>query len=224
MPPFAVPNTPAREDYLKAIFHLGREGRLVPPTEVSRRLSVSRPSVSGMLRRLAEEGLLDYSPGHGVRLTPEGHAATMSVLRRHRLLERFLVEVLGLDWSEVHDEAEVLEHHLSPRIVEAIDRLLGHPREDPHGHLIPDESGAMAERDLTPLSSLESGEKGTVREVTSQDASRLQRWKQLGLVPGTRIVMRARQELEDVMHIGLGERVVVTGTEGVDGILVERTS
>jgi len=195
----------------------------VAPSEIARILEVKNPSVTAMLRRLAEDGLLDYVIGESATLSPKGLEAVMSVLRRHRLLERFLVEVLHLDWSEVHEEAEVLEHHLSDRIVGAIDRLLGYPAEDPHGHPIPDAKGLMRIRDLTPIDQLRVGDRGTIREVNARQAGRLQRWKQLGLVPGAAVVMRARQDLEDVMHIGLGEKTVVTGREGVEGVLVERS-
>ncbi|MGH7163768.1 MAG: metal-dependent transcriptional regulator, partial [Planctomycetota bacterium] len=180
--------TPARQDYLKAIFHLGLPGRGVAPSDVARALHLSKPSVSSMLKRLCEEGLLEYASGRAVRLTKDGVALTMRVIRRHRLLERFFVEVLGLDWSEVHEEAEILEHHLSDRIVDAIDRVLGHPSEDPHGHPIPDADGRLTVRDLTPLGDLAPGEQGVVREVHSHEAERLQRWKQLGLVPGAELL------------------------------------
>ncbi len=212
----------AREDYLKTIFHLaGEKGRLAHTTGVAEHLGVSKPSVTAMLKHLAEEGLVDYSPRRGVRLTPTGREATMRVIRRHRLLETFMVQILGLDWSEVHEEAEVLEHHLSDLIVEAIDRALGHPTEDPHGHPIPTAKGDLRERELTPLGAVFEGKRGTVREVHTHEAERLQRWNELGLVPGADFVMRKRQEMEDVMHIDVGDRVVVTGSEGVEGILVE---
>jgi len=217
-----MPNSPASEDYLKAIFHLEREGSRVHTTELAERLGVRKPSVTAMLKRLFERGLVDYAPGRGVTLTEEGRLATMRVVRRHRLLETFLVEVLHLDWSEVHAEAEVLEHHLSPRMVAAIDRVLGHPSEDPHGHPIPDAEGRLRTRDLLPLGKLRAGERGTVREVRTAEAGRLQRWKELGLVPGARVSMEAKQDLEDVMHLRVAGRELATGTEGVDGVFVER--
>ena len=218
-----MPNSTATEDYLKAIFHLGRDGGKVQTTGLARQLRVSKPSVTAMLKRLAEKGLVDYSPGRGATLTEEGRLATMRVVRRHRLLETFLVEMLHLDWSEVHEEAEVLEHHLSPRMVDAIDRVLGHPAEDPHGHPIPDAEGRLRVRELLPLEMLGAGERGTVREVRAAEAARLQRWKELGLVPGATVAMEAKQDLEDVMHVRIGDRELATGTEGVHGVLVERT-
>jgi len=218
-----MPNSSASEDYLKAIFHLGRAGDRVHTTDLARHLGVSKPSVTSMLKRLAGKRLLNYSPGQGATLTEEGRLATMRVVRRHRLLETFLVEVIHLDWSEVHAEAEVLEHHLSARMVDAIDRLLGHPSEDPHGHPIPDAQGRLRTRDLVPLGQLAAGERATVREVRTAEKGRLQRWKELGLVPGANGAMEAKQDLEDVMHVRVGDRELATGTEGVDGVFVERT-
>jgi len=218
-----MPNTPAREDYLKAIFHLGRDGGRVQTTQIARHLGVRNPSVTSMLKRLAADGLVDYAPGRGALLTDTGGQATMRVVRRHRLLETFLVEVLHLDWSEVHAEAEVLEHHLSPRMVEAIDRVLGSPAEDPHGHPIPDAEGRLRTRQLLPLAELAAGERGTVREVRTDAVERLQRWKELGLVPGAKVVVTRRQELEDVLHIETGAREFATGSEGVRGVFVERS-
>jgi len=216
-----MPTTPAREDYLKAVFHLGRGGRRVHTTELAEHLGVRKPSVTSMLKALAGEGLVDYSPRQGAVLSPEGRKVTMRVVRRHRLLETFLVEVLGLDWSEVHEEAEVLEHHLSQRMVDAIDRVLDHPAFDPHGHPIPDAEGRLRQRDLTPLGELSTGASGTVREVRAKESERLQRWKELGLVPGAELQMGERQEMEDVMHIEIGDQTIVTGSEGVEGVFVE---
>ena len=193
MPNTASPSS-AREDYLKAIFHLGLEGTRATTSALAERLGVRDPSVSAMLKRLAADGLVHHIPRNGATLTDAGHRACLQVIRRHRLLETFLVEILGLDWSEVHDEAEVLEHHLSERIVDAMDHVLGHPGEDPHGRPIPDADGGLPVRDLLPLAEMREGERGTVREVRAEEAGRLQRWKQLGLVPGTRLHMRRRQE------------------------------
>jgi DtxR family Mn-dependent transcriptional regulator len=216
--------TAARQDYLKAIFHLGRSSRPVLTSELAESLGVRKPSVSAMLKRLAQEGLIHYSPRQGATLSAAGRAASLRVVRRHRLLETFLVRILGLDWSEVHVEAEVLEHHLSERIVAAIDRALGYPREDPHGHPIPDAEGELHLRDIVPLAELALGRRAFVREVRASEPGRLTRWKQMGLVPGAEVVMRARQAFEDVMHLVVGGREVVTGSEGVDGVFVEYAS
>jgi DtxR family Mn-dependent transcriptional regulator len=221
-----VPNilllSPAHEDYLKAIFDLSAGERRVQTTELARRLGVRKPSVSAMLKRLADSGLVDYSPRRGARPTEAGRVCALQVLRRHRLVKAFLVESLGLDWAEVHEEAEVLEHHLSERLVEAIDWVLGHPLEDPHGHPIPDAEGRVRARALVPLAVLREGEGGTIRELRSDDAGRLRRWQELRLVPGAEFMVLQRQELEDVMRIRAGGRTVVTGSAGVEGLFAER--
>ncbi len=216
-----MPNTSAQEDYLKAIFRLGKGTERVSTAALASALGVRKPSVTAMMKRLSAEGLVEYSSGRGVTLSERGRLATMRVVRRHRLLELFLVEGLGLDWSEVHAEAEVLEHHLSERLVTAIDRWLGHPSEDPHGHPIPDAEGNLREHDVVPLRALASGEHARVRELRARDGDRLQRWKELGLVPGAACRMGGKQEMEDVMHIDVGGRRIVTGSEGIEGVFVE---
>ena len=130
--------------------------------------------------------------------------------------------MLNLDWSEVHAEAEILEHHLSDRIVDAIDHALGHPIEDPHGHPIPDAEGRLRDRPLAPLGELPAGASATVREVHTADTAQLNRWKELGLVPGARCEMLERQELEDVMRLRVSGREVLTGSAGIVGVQIER--
>ena len=220
--PKIVQPTAAREDYLKAILHLTENGERVTTSAIALRIGVRDPSVSAMLKRLAADGLVDYEPRHGALLTEAGRVMSMRVVRRHRLLETFLVEILNLDWSEVHEEAEVLEHHLSDRIVDAMDHALGHPFEDPHGHPIPDDEGHIRPRSLEPLARLPIEGTATVRELRSDEPERLIRWKELGLVPGARCKMLERHDAEDVMRLRVDGTELVTGTEGVDGVFVKR--
>ena len=138
----------SKQDYLKAIYVLAPQGGGISTSSLAARLGVSAPSVTKMLGRLAGERLVRHTPRAGARLTPDGRRAAIEMVRRHRILETFLVRILGLDWSEVHEDAEVLEHHISDRVLEAIDRLVGHPAEDPHGHLIPDRHGRIVPRAL----------------------------------------------------------------------------
>ncbi|MFQ5845150.1 MAG: metal-dependent transcriptional regulator [Planctomycetota bacterium] len=220
--PTTVDRSQAREDYLKALYHLGRGGRAVPTSELAEALGVRKPSVSGMLKRLSGEGLVAHQPRHGARLSPAGRVVTMQVVRRHRLLETFLVEILGLDWSEVHEDAEVLEHHLSDRLVAAIDHALGYPPEDPHGHPIPDADGKLPPRDLIPLAALREGEGATVRELRLEGERRLRGWEALGFVPGARVQLLEHREMEDVLRFRVGGEEVVTGGEGIDGVFVDK--
>src|SRR5437868_8740633 len=129
------------ENYLKAIYQgqaaLVGPGRLVPMGQVAATVGVTPGTATTMVKALAESGLAEYEPYTGVRLTPGGEKLAVLVLRRHRLVELFLVQVMGMSWAEVHDEAEQLEHVVSERLIERIDEMLGHPTHDPHGHPIP---------------------------------------------------------------------------------------
>src|SRR5689334_14285069 len=140
--------TRAVQDYLKAIHLLGGAEETVSPAEIALRLGVRAPSVTGMLKRLADAGYIQYSSRGGARLTDRGREEARRVIRRHRLVELFLHRVLGLDWSEVDAEAEALEHAISPRLEQAIARHLGEPGEDPHGHPIPTADGQLSPRDF----------------------------------------------------------------------------
>ena len=212
----------SRQDYLKALYALAPQGEVVPTSRLAAHLSVSAPSVTNMLRRLAEEKLVLHKPRGGARLTARGRREATLMVRRHRILETFLVRVLGLDWAEVHADAEVLEHHISDRVLEAIDRVAGRPDFDPHGHPIPDPRGRMQRRTLLPLASLERGARAVVREIRDADGPRMARWRSAGLVPGASVRMREVQRLDDVFELEVAGERFVTGSEGLDGVLVER--
>src|SRR3954453_14439055 len=143
------------ENYLKAIYQgqlqLTTGARLVPMGQVASALGVTPGTATTMVKALAESGLAEYEPYSGVRLTPAGERLAGLVLRRHRLVELFLVQVMGMSWDEVHDEAEQLEHVVSERLIERIDDMLGRPTHDPHGDPIPDPEGAIAHRQLDSL-------------------------------------------------------------------------
>jgi DtxR family Mn-dependent transcriptional regulator len=211
----------AVQDYLKAIHRLGGDRGQVWPVDVAARLQVRAASVTGMLRRLAEGGWIDYEPGSGARLTPAGIAEARRVIRRHRLVELFLTRVLGLDWSEVDAEAEALEHAVSPRLEQALAAYLGEPLEDPHGHPIPTREGALAHRDLRPLHTFQPGRRVVIREVQDDHPDRLCRWQDLGLVPGTEVLFLRHQVLDGVFEIQVGGRVVSLAAEGLAGLLGE---
>lgn len=223
----SVPRLPAsrsRENYLKALLQLGAEAA-VPVTVLARHLRISAPSVTNMLARLADEKLVMLGPRGAARLSAAGEQAALQVLRRHRLLETFLVNVLDLDWSEVHDDAEELEHHVSERVLDALDRFMGHPTEDPHGHPIPDRQGRLARRTLAPLAALPAGSAAEVREVRGgDDRARMARWKQSGLVPGARVRMVQANADDGVFTLEIAGRRLVSGREGLDGIMIERRS
>src|SRR5215469_9829654 len=188
----------AVQDYLKAIHSLGGAEQVVLPVDIAARLEVRAPSVTGMLKRLAEAGWIEYEPGHGARLSAAGIAEARRVIRRHRLVELFLTRVLGLDWSEVDAEAEALEHAISPRLEQALAAHLGEPLEDPHGHPIPGRDGSLVRRDLRPLSAFRAGQRVAIREVQDDNPQRLKRWQTLGLVPGVTVLIRSYEELDDL--------------------------
>jgi DtxR family Mn-dependent transcriptional regulator len=155
------------EDYLKAIYELEKETGIARTTKLAGMLKISAATVSETIKRLSTEQprLIDYKQHAGVRLTPAGRKRALNVIRRHRLVETFLNRTLGLSWDEVHDEAEILEHHLSQRLTEAIDRHLGYPRFDPHGEPIPDEAGNLVDQAESRLSDLEENDRFRIVRV-----------------------------------------------------------
>jgi DtxR family Mn-dependent transcriptional regulator len=212
------PTTPAVQDYLKAIHSLGGAADTVSPVAIAERLQVRAPSVTGMLKRLAEAGWISYESGRGARLTERGIAEARRVIRRHRLVELFLTRVLGLDWSEVDAEAEALEHAISPRLEQAIAAHLGEPLEDPHGHPIPTREGRLAHRELHPLPFFRAGQSVVIREARDDNPERLRRWRELGLTPGTTVCIVNHQPLDNLIEVRVGDRVLTLGPDGVAGL------
>jgi DtxR family Mn-dependent transcriptional regulator len=211
----------AVQDYLKAIHSLDGAERMVSPLAIAERLQVRAPSVTGMLKRLADAGWIEYEPHCGARLTPLGITEARRVIRRHRLVELFLTRVLGLDWSEVDAEAEALEHAISPRLEQAIAEHLGEPLEDPHGHPIPTREGAIARRNLRPLHLFVAGQRAIIREAKDDSPERLRRWQTLGLTPGATVQFLKHEPLDDLFEIQVGGRVFSLGSEGLAGLLGE---
>jgi DtxR family Mn-dependent transcriptional regulator len=210
--------TRAVQDYLKAIHSLGGAERQVFPVDIVARLQVKAPSVTGMLKRLAEAGWISYTPGQGARLTELGVAEARRVIRRHRLVELFLTRVLGLDWSEVDAEADALEHAISPRLEQALAAHLGEPLEDPHGHPIPTREGTLARRELESLDKFRSGQCVIIREAEDTHPERLRRWRELGLLPGATVRIRSYQPLDDLFEVEVGGQVIPLGSEGLMGL------
>ena len=176
------------EDYLKTIYALGeRDGGPVTTSGISERLGLSASSVSGMLRKLADQGLLDHRPYGGIALTDRGLASALRVVRRHRLVEMFLVAQLAYSWDEVHQEAEVLEHAMSDQLVERIDAALGRPKFDPHGDPIPSGGGELPTVDAQRLPMLAPGAAGVLVRVDDHDPEVLRHLTQAGIALGQRI-------------------------------------
>lgn len=211
--------TQAVQDYLKAIHRLGGVEDFVEPNRIAEELGVKAPSVTGMLKRLADAGWIEYTPRvTGAKLSPAGLSEALRVIRRHRLVELFLTQVLKLDWSEVDAEAEALEHAISPRLEQAIADYLGEPLEDPHGHPIPSRTGEMKSRTLHPLSDFRAGQTVIVREVQDDKPDRLRHWQAHGLMPGARVHILAYQELDDLFEVEVDGKLVRLGSEGLAGL------
>lgn len=179
----------AVEDYLKAVYKLQGDVAAVSTTALAEELGRSAASVTNMVKGLAETGLLEYTPYRGVRLTASGELTALRIIRRHRVLELYLIEMLGYAWDDVHAEAERLEHAASDSLIDRMARALGEPSVDPHGSPIPTRSGEIAETAWIELPELEDGRRGTVREVSDDSAEALRRLADLGLFPGTEIRM-----------------------------------
>jgi DtxR family transcriptional regulator, Mn-dependent transcriptional regulator len=181
--------TETAENYLKAIYLLGRESPTgeAGMTRIAAAVGVTTGTATTMVKKLSAGKFARYERFGGVTLTPKGVQAALDILRRHRLVETFLVRTLGLDWSVVHDEAERLEHAISPRVLEALDRHLGHPAFDPHGDPIPGADGALAQRDLVPLSQCPAGASVILAQALDQREAALTFLRRHGLEVGAKL-------------------------------------
>ena len=177
----------AVEDYLKAVYKLQQAAPSVSTTALAEELGRSAASVTNMVKSLAEHGLLEHEPYRGVRLTAGGELTALRIIRRHRVLELYLIEKLGFSWDNVHEEAERLEHAASEALIDRMAQALGEPSFDPHGAPIPTREGEIAATDRTCLSEVQPGEGAIVREVSDESAEGLRHLAKLGLFPGTRL-------------------------------------
>jgi DtxR family Mn-dependent transcriptional regulator len=212
--------TPPAEDFLKAVYEIGRAGNAVATTDLAHHLGLAAASVTGMARRLADAGLVTHEPYHGVRLTSAGRRAALRTLRRHRVIETYLVRALGYPWDEVHPEAERLEHSASDTLVDRMAAAIGEPTTDPHGAPIPTRDGAVDDAPAPSLASVEVGTTVSVLRVSDEDPVLLRHLAGLGLVPGALVTVRERAPFAGPVvidvgrvreHIGvpLAERVLV---------------
>jgi DtxR family transcriptional regulator, Mn-dependent transcriptional regulator len=202
--------TVAVQDYLKAIYALESEGQRVTTSALARRMGVSAPSTTAMTKRLAELGLVERLPYRGVALTDAGRRGALEVLRHHRLLERYLVDRLGLSLDEVHAEAELLEHALSEELEARIDAELGFPTHDPHGDPIPDRNLRVVRGADRTLLDLEPGTRAAITRVPDGDSELLRYLGELGIVPGS--------DLELVAYAPFGGPVTVRTERGEHAI------
>ena len=211
------------ENYLKTLFaeqqRLG--GEMVPMGVLATAMRVAPGTATAMVKTLAESGLADYEPRGGVKLTSKGEKLALHVLRRHRLVELFLVEVLKLDWSEVDPEAEELEHAISDKVLAKIDELLGHPEVDPHGDPIPTSKGKLAQRAMMSLAECELNRAVRIARVMDQNPQFLQFVDRANLKPGAQVTVKERDELADSVVVSSRGSSITLGSSSAQKILVE---
>ncbi len=192
------------EDYLKAIYGICERGVVASTSAIAEALSVQPASVTGMVKRMAETGLLEHVPYRGVQLTDPGTREALKVLRRHRLIETYLCERLGFAWDDVHEEAERLEHAASDHLVEQMAAALGFPSHDPHGAPIPTSAGEIEETDFSTLADAAPGSELRIRAVRDEDPARLRSMEAKGLTPGARLLVDAEQSGGEMVSVQVG--------------------
>ncbi len=208
-----APLSPSVEDYLKVIYLLSERGAAAFTTDIARELALSPAAVTGMVKRLDEAGYVEHEPYRGVLLTPTGRAAALAVMRRHRILETYLAEMLRYDWASVHEEAERLEHAASDGLIERMAEALGEPKYDPHGASIPTREGEIESPPSQSLAEVEVGVRVTLRQVGDHDPERLRYLESLGLRPAVALVVTDRKPFGGPITVFVGgpggsERVI----------------
>jgi DtxR family Mn-dependent transcriptional regulator len=213
--------TASVEDYLKTIFELETRAGAAGTNEIAAALHIAAPSVSGMLRRLAQQGLVTHEPYKGVQLTREGRRAALRTIRRHRVIESYLTRALGYPWDRVHDEAERLEHSASDDLIDRMATAIGEPATDPHGAPIPKRDGTLtAEPLLETLAELGEGDPARIARVSDCDGERLRYLATLGITLGTQVEVVSREPYDGPIAIRIGARRRVIGPELARHILV----
>jgi DtxR family transcriptional regulator, Mn-dependent transcriptional regulator len=195
------------EDYLKVIFELESDGGGAGTNEIAAELGVAPASVSGMIRRLAEQGWIAHERYRGVRLTRAGRRAALRTIRRHRVIEAYLTTALGYPWDRVHDEAERLEHAASDELIDRMAASIGEPSTDPHGAPIPTREGTLVEERLVPLASVPVGARVRVQRVGDRDAEQLRYLAELGITPGRRVEVVARAPFDGPIDLRIGREI-----------------
>ncbi|HYG60202.1 MAG TPA: metal-dependent transcriptional regulator [Symbiobacteriaceae bacterium] len=203
----------AMEDYVATVWRLTRRGGVATTSEVARRLGVTPASTSYMFRKMAEAGLVEYKEYAGAALTPAGETAAMGYIRRHRVTERFLVDVLGIGWDRADALADQMEHALPDEVIDRMDAVLGHPVACPHGYPIPSKEGVLPERHLKELHQLAPGETARVGQVAEDDPGLLAQFGRHGLKPGATLTVTGRDGATGTLTLqveGLPDPVVLT--------------
>lgn len=212
------------EDYIKIIYRLEEEHQRATTQRIADQLGVRMASVTGMVKHLAGEGYVEHQPYRGATLTDKGRATAIELIRRHRLIELFLVETLGLTWDEVDADAEILEHAVSDRLIEKIDAHLGHPRFDPHGSPIPRKDGTLPPPKGVTLADLDVGQTARVTEVSDRDPEFLRYLTSLNIEIGSSLHVIEKAPYQGPITLTLGEQTIAIGREAAQRIRVTQAS
>ena len=209
----------AIEDYLKTIYKL-QERNSATTNEIARSLGIAAASVTSMIKRLSEMGLVHYTAHKGVALSEAGRKIALEIIRHHRLLELYLMEALGYSWDRVHEEAEKLEHHISEEFEDRIAEFLGHPTHDPHGDPIPTKDGELPEFFSQPLVSVPEGECVSIRRVSAHDPELLRYLAELGLKPNTEVTIVSKAPFNGPVTLQISGQERIIGREVAGNLFV----
>ena len=209
------------EDYLKTIYEIGRGTVAVATNDIAQRLNIAPASVSGMVRRLAEQGLLGYERYRGVTLTDAGRRAALRTIRRHRIIESYLSSALEYPWDRVHDEAERLEHAASDELVDRMAKAIGEPVVDPHGAPIPSREGLMDETVYLTLDQLGAGYGARVVRVSDDDPEMLRYLAELAIIPGTELVVVSQAPYQGPISLRISGQLLAIGPALAAQVMVE---
>lgn len=211
------------EDYLKAIYKLEAtlEGKGVSTSKLAKEMEVANASVTNMVKRLSDLGMVTYQSYYGSKLTDAGRKIALEMIRHHRLLELYLAEMLGYSWDQVHDEAEKLEHHISEKFEDKISELLNDPKFDPHGDPIPSKDGYMPKQGLKSLSTVSIDEFCEVKRVKNQTPELLRYLDEYGLTPGATVAVKKREPFDGPLELSVNGKKITLGYKIATDILVE---
>jgi DtxR family Mn-dependent transcriptional regulator len=201
------------ENYLKAIFKLSDGGAMVSTTQLAKDLSTTPASVTDMLKRLSEKALVEYLPYHGVKLMPKGESVALGIVRKHRLWELFLVNVLNFTWDNVHDTAEQLEHVDSPLLIDKIDEFMGYPKFDPHGDPIPSKEGKIEHMNAVPLAECSTGETVSVVGVSEHASDFLKYLDKVGIRLGINIMIEDQIDFDKSIILKIERNTIMLSGE-----------
>jgi DtxR family Mn-dependent transcriptional regulator len=209
------------EDYLKAIYNLCANADAASTSLIADKLGIAAGSVTGMIKRLADQGLVEHVPYYGARLTERGERQATSVIRRHRILEMFLVQVLGYTWDRVHEEAERLEHAVSDELIDRMAQVLGSPTVDPHGAPIPASGKTFVDRQYPTLDKLDVGSSAVLRRVRDEDPAALRYLAELNMTPGAEVTLTERGPFNGPLYVRVGDKDHIVSPELAQSVQVE---